>query len=46
MEDMMQRVPNLERIRKAIGWEPKTNLTGTLRIIIEEAKRQKPKGAD
>lgn len=40
MEDMMRRVPNLERIRKVIGWESKTNLAETLRIIIEEAKRR------
>jgi UDP-glucose 4-epimerase len=35
MEDMMRRVPCLERIKKAIGWEPKTTLTETLRVIIE-----------
>ena len=35
MEDMMRRVPSLERIKKAIGWEPKTNLTETLQAIID-----------
>jgi UDP-glucose 4-epimerase len=35
MEDMMRRVPCLERIKKAIGWGPKTTLTETLRVIIE-----------
>jgi UDP-glucose 4-epimerase len=35
MEDMMRRVPCLERIKKTIGWEPKTTLTETLRVIIE-----------
>lgn len=35
MEDMMRRVPCLERIKKAIGWGPKTMLTETLRVIIE-----------
>jgi len=35
IEDMMQRAPSLERIKKAIGWEPKTPLTETLRMIIE-----------
>ena len=35
IEDMMRRVPNIERIREAIGWEPKTNLTETLEKIIE-----------
>jgi UDP-glucose 4-epimerase len=35
IEDMMRRVPNTERIRNAIGWQPKTSLDETLRIIIE-----------
>jgi len=38
IEDMMRRVPCLTRIKKAIGWEPKTNLTGALQIIIESLK--------
>jgi UDP-glucose 4-epimerase len=38
MEDMMRRVPSLERIKKTIGWKPKTNLKETLRIIIESEK--------
>jgi len=38
MEDMMRRVPSLERIKKAIGWEPKTKLTETLQVIIESEK--------
>lgn len=38
MEDMMRRVPSLERIKKAIGWEPKTNLTETLEVIIQSEK--------
>jgi len=39
----MRRVPSLERIRKTIGWEPKTKLTETLGGIIEseEAKTKK-----
>jgi UDP-glucose 4-epimerase len=41
IEDMMRRVPNLERIKKAIGWEPKTSLTETLRVIIESCKQTK-----
>ena len=43
MEDMMQRVPSLERIKNAIGWEPKTNLSETLRVIIENRKLEKGK---
>ena len=35
IEDMMRRVPDTERIRKAIGWQPKTSLDETLRTIIE-----------
>jgi len=35
IEDLMRRVPNIERIRDTIGWEPKTNLTETLEKIIE-----------
>ena len=35
IEDMMRRVPNTERIRQAIGWQPKTNLDETLRTIVE-----------
>ncbi|MCK4292230.1 MAG: SDR family NAD(P)-dependent oxidoreductase [Planctomycetes bacterium] len=35
IEDMMRRVPCLERINAAIGWEPKTDLAETLEVIIE-----------
>lgn len=38
-DDMMRRVPSLERIHKMIGYEPKTNLSEILRQIIAE-KRQ------
>jgi UDP-glucose 4-epimerase len=38
IEDMMRRVPNLERIKDAIGWEPETSLTETLQVIIESFK--------
>jgi len=36
IEDMMRRVPSLERIKKMIGWKPKTSLTDALRVIIEK----------
>lgn len=36
IEDMMRRVPSLERIKETIGWEPKTPLIDTLRMIIKE----------
>ena len=38
-EDMMRRVPSLERIKTAIGWEPKTSLAEALQVIIEGFKR-------
>ncbi|MHC4641504.1 MAG: SDR family NAD(P)-dependent oxidoreductase [Planctomycetota bacterium] len=38
MEDMMRRVPSLERIKTIIGWEPKTSLTETLQAIIDSEK--------
>ena len=41
MEDMMRRVPNIERIKKTTGWEPKTSLTETLQLIIDNEKYKK-----
>ncbi|OHB60969.1 MAG: nucleoside-diphosphate sugar epimerase [Planctomycetes bacterium RBG_13_46_10] len=38
IEDMMRRVPSIERIKKAIGWQPKTSLTETLKVVIESFK--------
>jgi len=38
IEDMMRRVPNLERIKGSIGWEPKTSLGEALEVIIESEK--------
>jgi len=35
IEDMMRRLPSIERIRETVGWEPKTDLDETLQIIIE-----------
>jgi UDP-glucose 4-epimerase len=40
IEDMMRRVPDTGRIRKAIGWQPKTGLDETLRIIIEHYRKE------
>jgi UDP-glucose 4-epimerase len=39
IEDMMRRVPNIERIKETIGWKPSTSLDETLRIIIESFRR-------
>ena len=38
IEDMMRRVPGLDRIKKIIGWEPKTSLDEILKVIIEAEK--------
>lgn len=38
IEDMMRRVPRLKRIKKTIGWEPKTSLDESLAVIIESEK--------
>lgn len=39
IEDLMRRVPNTERIQAAIGWQPKTTLDETLRIIVEHYRK-------
>jgi len=38
IEDMMRRVPALERIKKTIGWEPGTGLDETLQVVIQSFK--------
>ncbi|MBN1972692.1 MAG: GDP-mannose 4,6-dehydratase [Sedimentisphaerales bacterium] len=38
IEDMMRRVPSLERIKAAVGWEPKTSLDEILMEIIESER--------
>jgi len=38
IEDMMRRVPSIERIKETIGWEPKTSLAETLQAVIESEK--------
>ena len=39
IEDMMRRVPSLERIKETIGWESKTSLDEALQAIIESLKQ-------
>jgi len=41
MEDMMRRVPSLERIKKMTGWEPRTSLTDALQAIIKSIRRRR-----
>ena len=38
IEDMMRRKPSLERIKKTVGWKPKTTLDEMLKVIIEDTK--------
>lgn len=38
IEDMMRRVPSLERIEKTIGWKSRISLDETLQAIIESEK--------
>jgi len=38
IEDMMRRVPGVERIGETVGWKPKTNLDEILRLVIEHEK--------
>ncbi len=40
IDDMMRRVPSLERIGDAIGWRPKASLDDTLRIIIKSFREE------
>ncbi|HUW85209.1 MAG TPA: GDP-mannose 4,6-dehydratase [Phycisphaerae bacterium] len=39
-DDMMRRVPCLDRIRETIGYEPRTKLDETLRAIIDDIRRR------
>ncbi|MHC4221174.1 MAG: GDP-mannose 4,6-dehydratase [Planctomycetota bacterium] len=38
IEDLMRRVPGIERIKEVIGWEPSTSLDEILKIIIDDLK--------
>ena len=40
IEDMMRRVPSLERIKETVGWESKTSLEEILRVITESFRRK------
>jgi len=41
-EDMPRRVPSLEKIRKAIGYEPRVALDETLRSVIAYHRSPEP----
>ncbi|KPK76647.1 MAG: nucleoside-diphosphate sugar epimerase [Phycisphaerae bacterium SM23_30] len=38
-DDLMRRAPSLERIRETIGYEPRTSLEETLRLVIEYMRK-------
>ena len=38
-DDMMRRVPSLDKVHKQVGYEPKTTLKETLEIIIEHYRK-------
>jgi UDP-glucose 4-epimerase len=38
-DDMMRRMPNLEKINKKVGYKPETSLKETLQIIIDYFKK-------
>jgi len=40
IEDMMRRVPCLQRIKDTIGWKPKTGLAETLQKVIDSFKNR------
>jgi UDP-glucose 4-epimerase len=40
IEDMMRRVPCLDRIKKEIDWQPKTGLKETLSKVINDFRKQ------
>ena len=39
-DDMMRRVPCLDRIRETVGWQPRINLENTLRSIIDHTRKR------
>ena len=40
IEDMMRRVPCVDRIKATTGWQPRTSLNKTLHMIIEDERRR------
>jgi UDP-glucose 4-epimerase len=41
IEDMMRRVPCIDRIKKIIGWQPKMSLDAALHLIVETIESNK-----
>jgi UDP-glucose 4-epimerase len=40
IEDMMRRVPSTERLRQAVGWQPRTSLDQALQMIVEHYRKR------
>jgi len=38
IDDMMRRLPSIDRIKETIGWQPKTGLKDALKAIIKDTK--------
>jgi UDP-glucose 4-epimerase len=39
-DDMMRRIPCLDRVKEAVGYEPQTSLAQTLEQVIAEKREQ------
>jgi UDP-glucose 4-epimerase len=39
IDDMLHRVPDIDKIKGAIGWEPRRGLDGILTDVIDWARR-------
>jgi len=39
IDDMMRRMPGIDRIRQTIGWQPRTKLNDALELIIKSYKK-------
>jgi UDP-glucose 4-epimerase len=37
-EDMQRRIPDLTRIRQAVGWQPRLSLARILRDVLESMR--------
>ena len=42
-DDMMRRVPSVDKIRAAIGWKPRQDLNQIIRSVVDQY-RQQPRG--
>jgi UDP-glucose 4-epimerase len=41
IDDMLRRLPSIEKIGRAIGWKPRSNLDATLAKIVEDMRGAK-----